>query len=99
MDAEDRAWTRDAIVLGERIADLDARRAWLESAAERVSPDDDRLRLTLATAWYSLALDAGDLAGLDHVMQLASPEADDGQVQSTSPAAPGRVPVAARSRR
>lgn len=82
VDAEDRAWTRDAIVLGERIADLDARRAWLESAAERVSPDDDRLRLTLATAWYSLALDAGDLAGLDHVMQLASPEADDEQVQS-----------------
>ncbi|MFG0242147.1 MAG: tetratricopeptide repeat protein [Phycisphaerales bacterium JB054] len=82
VDKEDRAWTRDAIVLGERIADLDARRAWLEAAAERVAPEDDRLRLTLATAWYTLALDAGDLNGLDHVMELASREATDELTQA-----------------
>lgn len=82
VDAEDRAWTRDAIVLAERIADPQARRAWLESAAERLPPEDDRLRLTLATAWYALALDMGDLAGLDYVMELAGPEADDEQIQA-----------------
>ncbi|MFG0259660.1 MAG: hypothetical protein ACF8LK_04830, partial [Phycisphaerales bacterium JB041] len=42
VDAEDRAWTRDAIVLAERIEDLDVRRRWMESAADRVPAEDDR---------------------------------------------------------
>lgn len=81
-DATDHDWARDAIPLADRIRDPDARRSWLNTAAERVRPDDDRARLLLATGWYTLALDTGDRAGLERTLELAEAQASDQTLQA-----------------